>query len=95
MTDTVPPVGGRPEDRPAAHTRPSTSEGPTEQSSAGPSSADEAAAPRYRLITGPDDAELSQRVSDALAEGYELHGSPAITTRHGELMVAQALVLSL
>jgi hypothetical protein len=48
---------------------------------------------RYRVLTGPDDAAFCQRVSDALAEGYVLHGSPSITTRHGEVLVAQALVL--
>lgn len=48
---------------------------------------------RYRVLTGPDDAAFCQRVSDALADGYVLHGSPSITTRHGEVLVAQALVL--
>lgn len=48
---------------------------------------------RYRLLTGPDDDVFCQRVSDALNEGYELHGSPAIANRHGQLLVAQALVL--
>ncbi|CAN5587293.1 DUF1737 domain-containing protein [soil metagenome] len=48
---------------------------------------------RYRILTGPDDAAFCQRVSDALDEGYVLHGSPSITTRHGEVLVAQALVL--
>ncbi len=48
---------------------------------------------RYRLLTGQDDEVFCQRVSDALDEGYELHGSPSITNRHGQLLVAQALVL--
>ncbi|HEX2577195.1 MAG TPA: DUF1737 domain-containing protein [Aquihabitans sp.] len=48
---------------------------------------------RYRLLTGIDDEAFCQRVSDALADGYELHGSPCITTRHGEVLVAQAVVL--
>lgn len=35
--------------------------------------------PAYRLLTGPDDATFCQRVSEALALGYELYGSPSIT----------------
>ena len=34
---------------------------------------------RYRLLTGPDDHAFCERVSEALAEGYVLYGSPAIT----------------
>ncbi|EHF1242378.1 DUF1737 domain-containing protein [Salmonella enterica] len=28
--------------------------------------------PRYRLLTGPDDASFCQRVSEMLDKGYEL-----------------------
>lgn len=49
---------------------------------------------RYRILTGLDDAAFCRRVSDALDEGYVLHGSPSIATRHGEVLVAQAVVLS-
>ena len=48
---------------------------------------------RYRLLTGPDDAAFCKRVSDALADGYKLYGSPAITARDGQNYVAQAVVL--
>lgn len=48
---------------------------------------------RYRLLTGPDDAAFCRRVSDALAEGYVLHGSPAITFDGERAVVAQAVVL--
>ena len=34
---------------------------------------------RYRLLTGPDDPSFCRRVSEALDDGYELYGSPAIT----------------
>ena len=47
----------------------------------------------YRLLTGPDDRAFCERVSDALADGYVLHGSPAITVLDGVVMVAQAVVL--
>jgi hypothetical protein len=49
----------------------------------------------YVLLTGRDDAEFCQRVSDRMDAGYELYGSPSITfnifKRHP--IVAQALVL--
>nr|WP_243707273.1 DUF1737 domain-containing protein [Micromonospora sp. KC606] len=47
---------------------------------------------RYRLLTGPDDAEFCRRVSGALTEGYRLHGSPAMTFDGRRVVVAQALV---
>lgn len=48
--------------------------------------------PHYRLITGPDDAEFCYRVSEVLSEGYDLHGSPSITTVDGQPYAAQAVV---
>ncbi len=48
---------------------------------------------RYRLLTGPDDAEFCERVSAALDEGYELYGSPAIAHDGEHTVVAQAIVL--
>jgi hypothetical protein len=47
----------------------------------------------YRLLTGPDDAEFCRRVSIALAEGYRLHGSPALTFDGSRVIAAQAVVL--
>ncbi|HHN66970.1 MAG TPA: DUF1737 domain-containing protein [Thermopetrobacter sp.] len=48
---------------------------------------------RYRLLTGPDDAAFCARVSQALEEGYELYGSPAIAMDNGQVIVAQAVIL--
>ncbi|MGI9595073.1 MAG: DUF1737 domain-containing protein [Acidimicrobiales bacterium] len=50
---------------------------------------------RYRVLTGPDTSEFCRRVSDALADGYQLHGSPAITfdPEQATTVVAQAIVL--
>ncbi|WP_245601571.1 GrpB family protein [Hamadaea tsunoensis] len=45
----------------------------------------------YRVLTGPDDATFCERVSAALADGYELHGSPALTFDGDRVVVAQAL----
>lgn len=48
--------------------------------------------PRYRVLTGPDDAAFCHRASDALNLGYELHGGPASTYGHRGVVVAQAVV---
>ncbi|WP_326944326.1 DUF1737 domain-containing protein [Amycolatopsis sp. NBC_01307] len=48
--------------------------------------------PRYRLLTGPDDAKFCHRVSEALELGYHLHGSPAATFDGEQVIVAQALL---
>jgi len=46
----------------------------------------------YRCLTGPDDDKFCARVSEALEQGWRLHGSPALTTRNGQVIVAQAVV---
>ena len=48
--------------------------------------------PRYRLLTGPDDAKFCHRVSEALGLGYRLYGSPAATFDGDQVIVAQALL---
>lgn len=48
--------------------------------------------PIYRLLTGPDDASFCRRVSEALALGYVLHGSPAATFDGERVIVAQAII---
>jgi hypothetical protein len=48
--------------------------------------------PFYRVLTGPDEDAFCHRVSEALALGYELHGSPALTYDGTNVIVAQALV---
>jgi hypothetical protein len=48
--------------------------------------------PTYRVLTGPDDAAFCRRVSEALALGYALYGSPAVTFNGERVIVAQAIV---
>ena len=48
--------------------------------------------PTYRILTGPDDAAFCRRVSEALALGYRLYGSPAATFNGTNVIVAQALI---
>ena len=48
--------------------------------------------PTYRILTGPDDAAFCHRVSEALALGYLLYGSPAATFNGTHVIVAQALI---
>jgi hypothetical protein len=48
--------------------------------------------PWYRLLSGPDDRLFCDRVSEALARGWRLHGGPAAACApDGTLRVAQAL----
>lgn len=56
--------------------------------------ADDQQLPRYRVLTGPDDASFCWRVSEALDLGYELHGAPSLTFNGDRVIVAQALVRS-
>ena len=48
--------------------------------------------PVYRLITGPDDAAFCKRVSEALALGYVLFGSPSVTFNGESVIAAQAII---
>jgi hypothetical protein len=48
--------------------------------------------PTYRILTGPDDAAFCRRVSEALAMGYVLYGSPAATFNGQTVIVAQAII---
>ncbi len=47
----------------------------------------------YRLLTGTDDRAFCERVSEALAQGYRLHGSPVLTYDGTRVVTAQAVVL--
>ena len=33
----------------------------------------------YRLLTGPDDSSFCHKVTKALSEGWQLHGSPTLS----------------
>ena len=71
----------------------STDARPTAPSSAsGGTAAPPDGLPIYRLLTGPDDAAFCRRVSEALALGYRLYGSPAATFNGTQVIVAQALL---
>jgi len=48
--------------------------------------------PIYRVLTGPDDSKFCRRVSEALALGYELYGSPSLTFNGETVIVAQAVL---
>ena len=48
---------------------------------------------RYRLLTGPDDRSLCERVSAALDDGYLLHGGPTLTFDGDRVIAGQAVVL--
>lgn len=48
--------------------------------------------PAFRVLTGPDDAAFCHRVSQAIALGYMLYGSPAATFNGENVIVAQAMI---
>jgi hypothetical protein len=48
--------------------------------------------PRYRLLTGSDDAEFCRRVSAAIELGFQLYGSPAATVNGQHVVVVQAVL---
>jgi len=50
--------------------------------------------PIYRLLTGKDDRAFCERVSEALAQGWRLYGSPAMSYDPAAecIKVAQAVV---
>jgi hypothetical protein len=48
--------------------------------------------PRYRVLTGPDDAAFCHRVSEAIDLGFRLYGDPAVTFDGVRVIVAQALI---
>ncbi len=50
--------------------------------------------PAYRLLTGKDDRAFCERVSEALAQGWCLYGSPTMTFDAGAgcVKVAQAVI---
>lgn len=50
--------------------------------------------PEYRLIIACDE-DISTRVTDALSDGWALHGSPVLVSVDGELTAAQAVVRTL
>ena len=51
---------------------------------------------RYRLLTGPDDRAFCERISAALDDGYQLHGSPSLLfdPDQGIRIAAQAVILA-
>lgn len=48
----------------------------------------------YRLITGPLDDAFARRVSEALREGYQVAGAPALAVEEGRVIAAQAVIRS-
>ena len=46
----------------------------------------------YRFLSGVDNAEFCQRISDALADGYVLHGNPVMVMDNDVRIVGQAVI---
>lgn len=46
----------------------------------------------YRFLTGTTNREFCERVSEALQDGYELYGPPALTSCDGQVVTGQAVI---
>jgi len=46
----------------------------------------------YKILTGLDDPNFCQKVRDHLDAGYELYGSPTMTTKGSQVYLGQAVV---
>ena len=47
----------------------------------------------YCFLSGADNADFCERVSDALADGYVLHGNPVMIMDKDIRVVGQAVIL--
>ena len=45
----------------------------------------------YRFLTGPDNDEFCHRISEALSNGWELYGSPALSYNGETVIAGQAI----
>lgn len=46
----------------------------------------------YKFLTGPDDVVFCTRVSEALNNGWQLHGNPSLTFDGTRVIAGQAIV---
>jgi len=46
----------------------------------------------YKFLTGPDDVTFCMRVTEALNNGWQLHGGPSLTFNGVTVIAGQALV---
>ena len=46
----------------------------------------------YRFLSGVDNGEFCQRVSDALADGYVLYGNPVMVMDNDVRILGQAVI---
>lgn len=46
----------------------------------------------YKMITGKDDSSFCKRITELLAEGYELYGSPTMSFNGTDIIVGQAVI---
>jgi hypothetical protein len=78
--------------KPAAKVAPKAAAKPAAKAAAKPAKVVIDTTKRYKLLTGLDDANFCQRVSDHLDAGYELAGAPVMTVKGSTVYVGQAIV---
>jgi hypothetical protein len=88
----APKAAAKPAAKAPAKVAPKAAAKPAAKAAAKPVKAVVDTTKRYKLLTGLDDANFCQRVSDHLDAGYELAGSPVMTVKGATVFVGQALV---
>lgn len=86
----APKTAAKPAAKPSVKAASKTSAKPAAKAAAKPTVE---APKRYKVLTGIDDHQFCARVSEALDNGYMLHGAPAATFNGKNVILAQAIVL--
>lgn len=86
----APKTAAKPAAKPSVKAASKTSAKPAAKTAAKPTVE---APKRYKVLTGIDDHQFCARVSEALDNGYMLHGAPAATFNGKNVILAQAIVL--
>ena len=86
-------AAAKPAAKPVASKRPAAKAAPKPAAKAAPAKAVISTDKRYKFLSGIDDSNFCQRVSDHLDAGYELYGSPTMVVKGSQIFVGQAIVL--
>ena len=78
---------------PKAPAKPAAKAAPKAAAKPAPAKAVISTEKRYKFLSGIDDSNFCQKVSDHLDAGYELYGSPTIVVKGNQVYVGQAVTL--
>ena len=78
---------------PKAPAKPAAKAAPKAAAKPAPAKAVISTEKRYKFLSGIDDSNFCQKVSDHLDAGYELYGSPTMVVKGNQVYVGQAVTL--